>query len=258
MEVRAFTPHLTLIGLMVIASLALAFTVDVSLVDEPGICMELPPQLEEWTGDELRYSHNPETPKQYRVSELEFANLDPDTGERLHTMSLVEYSVLPKDTRFVKSIYTNDVGTQVFTSIVLSGKERSSIHRPQRCLIGQGNTIVKSKEIKVPLEGRSPLRVMVLDTVKNYRDVEGGRKVYQGYYAYWFVGKDRETSNHYERMFWMAWDRVFHSKAHKWAYIAVSGVRDEENPDAYMEEIATFVRKLYPHLLLEEQTMDEG
>ena len=252
MENRTFTPYLVLIGLMILAALALAFTVDVALSDQSGISMELPPSLDgDWVGDELRYSHDRDNPKQYRMSELELPNIDPDTGEKLFTMSYAEYEALPHDTLYVKSIYTNDVDQQVFVSIVLSGKERNSIHRPQRCLVGQGSTITATKYLKIPLEGRNPLKVCILETVRNYRDQEGTQKAYLGYYAYWFVGQGRETPSHYERMFWLAWDRVVHSVAHKWAYIAVSGQREGDESDAYKQEIIDFVQKLYPHLLID-------
>jgi len=254
MELRSFTPYLILIGLMIITALALAFTVDVALDDRPGVRMELPVTLDEWTGDELRYSHEGEADsRQYRVSELELPDMDPVTGEKLFTMSYAEYEALPHDTQFRKSIYTNNVDQKVFVSIVLSGKERNSIHRPQRCLVGQGNTIARTTYMKIPLEGRDPLKLCILETIKNYRDAEGTPWAYHGYYAYWFVGQNRETHSHYERMFWLAWDRVFHSVAHKWAYIAISGRRTDEEDELYQEEITTFVQKLYPHLLLRDE-----
>ncbi len=253
MEKRAFIPHLILIGLLIIASLALAFTVDVTLNDQPGIKMNLPDQLEgDWVGDELRYSHNPENPRQYRMSELDIPNIDPETGEKLHTMSLVEYDALPHDTEFVKSIYTNSAGGQVFVSIVLSGRERDSIHRPQRCLVGQGSKILDTEYIDIPMQGRDPLEVCILKTMKRYRGQDGEMEAYYGYYAYWFVGRNRETASHYERMFWLAWDRVVHSVAHKWAYIAVSGDRLGEESTAYRDQVTEFVQNVYPHLLLDE------
>jgi hypothetical protein len=262
MEINAYKPHLILIGLMIVTALALAFTVDVTLSDQAGVQMKLPASLDGgWVGDELRFSHNAENPKQYRVSELELPNIDPVTGEKLFTMSLPEYDALPHDTEFLKSIYTNDAGTNVFVSIVLSGRERDSIHRPERCLVGQGNTIVNQKfwnflvpqVIEVPLEGRQPLKVAVLETLRNYHDEKGERKTYYGYYAYWFVGQNRETPSHYARMVWLAWDRVINSVAHRWAYIAVSGDRKDETSKEYEQEIVDFVQKLYPHLLVKKQ-----
>jgi hypothetical protein len=262
MQIRAFTPHLILIGLMIIAALALAFTVDVTLSDKAGVRMNLPVLLDGgWSGDELRFSHNAENPKQYRVSELDLPNIDPVTGEKLFTMSLAEYDALPHDTEFLKSIYTNDAADQVFVSLVLSGRERDSIHRPERCLVGQGSTIVNQhfwnvvmpQMIEVPLEGREPLRVAVLETIRNYRGADGTRKVYYGYYAYWFVGQGRETPSHYMRMLWLALDRIAHSISHKWAYVVVAGDRTDEKSKDYEQQIREFVQKLYPHLLVDQQ-----
>jgi hypothetical protein len=259
MEIRSFIPYLILIGLMAVAALALAFTVDVSLSDRAGVVMHLPASLDEWTGDELRYSHNKENPKQYTLSDLEIPDTDPETGEPLFTMSLSEYQELPQDTQFVKSIYTNRANGRVFVSIVLSGKERNSIHRPQRCLVGQGNSIVDTERFEIPLVGRDTLKVDILKTNRKYRDAEGKEAVYYGYYAYWFVGQNRETPSHYERMFWLAWDRVVHSVAHKWAYIAVSGQRaEDDSDDGYKQEITDFIQTLYPHLLVSGNSNGEG
>ena len=79
-----------------------------------------------------------------------------------------------------------------------------------------------------------------------------GEVAYYSYYAYWFAGKDRDTPSHYMRMFWLAWDRVFRSKAHKWAYIAVSGERDDGSLE-YEDTVKEFVAMLYPALQIESE-----
>ncbi|MEN7973873.1 MAG: exosortase-associated EpsI family protein [Verrucomicrobiota bacterium] len=253
MEKSIFKPFLTVMVLMLLASLALAFTVDVTLSDTSGVVMELPDALEGWVGNELRYCHNEECYSktgeqgQYYVRDLEVPSICPDCGESLYTMSWAEYGALPKDTEFVKSAYTNDAGVRVFTSIVLSGRERSSIHRPQRCLKGQGNSIMNEHSFEVPIEGRKPLKVAVIETERLYRTKEGPQ-TYHGYYAYWFVGKDRETSSHYARMFWLGWDRVVRSVSHRWSYIAVSGKREAEGRE-YEAEVADFIRIIYPSIV---------
>ena len=255
MEIRPLTPHLVLIGLIVVTAFALAFTVDVTLSDQAGVSLVLPARIGGWVGDELRYSHDRDNPKQYRVSELDLPDIDPETGEKLFKMSYAEYEALPHDTEFIKSVYTNDVDGSAFVSIVLSGKERNSIHRPQRCLEGQGNTIMGAERFEVPLDGRKPLKVDILKTERRYRNKDGEMDTYYGYYAYWFVGQGRETPSHYERMFWLAWDRVIHSVAHRWAYIAVSGERGGEDSEEYKQGLIDFVQQLYPELLV---NLDEG
>jgi len=71
------------------------------------------------------------------------------------------------------------------------------------------------------------------------------------YYAYWFVGKDRETPHHLERMFWMAYDRIVRNVAHRWAYLSVAGIRDVVGGRLYIEEIKDFVRDFYPQISLQ-------
>lgn len=254
METKIFKPFLIVVSLMVLASLALAFTVDVKLNDIPGVVMKLPSTLEGgWVGNELRYCHNEECYStsalrgQYYMRDLDIPDICPDCGESLHTMSWAEYGVLPKDTEFVKSAFTNEAGGRMFTSIVLSGQERSSIHRPQRCLKGQGNSIMNEHTMEVEIEGRKPLKVAVIETERLYHTEEGAQ-TYFGFYAYWFVGQDRETASHYSRMFWLGWDRVVRSVSHRWAYVAVSGEREAEGRD-YEEKITDFVRLVYPYIV---------
>ena len=253
MEKKLFKPFLSIVVLMAVAVFALAFTVGVELDFVPGVNMGLPEQVEGWTGNELRFCHNPEVcANQYRdaafyINDLEIPDICPDCGEPLHNMSRSEYDALPKDTEFVKSAYTNDAGGRISASIVLSGTARDSIHRPQRCLKGQGNALDGEYTLEVPLEGRAPLKIRVIQATRQFRTAEG-IVPYYSYYAYWFVGQDRETPYHLGRMFWLAWDRVVRSTANRWSYIAVYGAREAEGT-AYETDLIDFVQKVYPHLL---------
>src|SRR5690606_1661415 len=55
----------------------------------------------------------------------------------------VERDILPPDTGYSRRSYValHQPSRQVFLSIVLSGRDRSSIHRPELCVAGQGWTI---------------------------------------------------------------------------------------------------------------------
>lgn len=259
MEKSLFKPFLSIVVLMTLTVFALAFTVGVELDFVPGVAMELPHEVEGWVGNELRFCHNPEAcAKDYQeasfyIRDLEIPDVCPDCGEHLFKMARAEKEALPEDTEFVKSSYTNDASTRLFTSIVLSGTARDSIHRPQRCLKGQGNTIDGEYNLVIPLEGRDSLKIRVIKASRTFRTAEGPMPYYS-YYAYWFVGQDRETPSHYSRMFWLAWDRVVRSKANRWAYIAVSGQREEEGNE-YEKDLIDLVQKIYPYVLTE--TMKE-
>lgn len=259
MERTIYKPFIILVVLMSLAALSLAFTVGVELDFVPGVVMELPEEMDDWAGNELRFCHNPEKcAENYRdasfyIRDLEIPDICPECGMDLYHMSRAEKEQLPDDTEFVKSAYTNEAGVRMFTSIVLSGTARDSIHRPQRCLKGQGNTLEGEYTLKVPMEGRRPLSIRIIKTSRLLR-TKDGVEPYYSYYAYWFVGRERETPYHLGRMFWLAWDRVMHSEASRWAYIAVAGVR-EEGSTAYEEDLTAFVQKLYPHLLPDDSKL---
>lgn len=242
---KEFRPYLNVIVMLVAAIFLLAFTVDVNVSGEAGIVMALPDRLGEWLGDEMRFCHSRDCRAEYYMSDLEGHTTCPKCGGPLAMMSYIESVILPGDTEMLKKRFELPQGRSVFVSIVLSGAARDSIHRPQLCLTGQGYDIIRSHVIQVPIAGRHDLGVMVLDTVRKARTMQGQTVEVPEYYAYWFVGKDRETPYHTTRMIWMGLDRVLYNVAHRWAYIAVGGFR---TPD-YIEEINDFVQLLYPALL---------
>lgn len=248
MEKLPVKPFLIVIGLLIITSLALAFTVDTQVSDEAGVKVELPDRVGDWKGDELRFCQAPACQETHFVSALTNLSVCTKCGGHLETMTKAERDLLPKDTLVLKKRYTSPAGETVFASIVMSGSERSSIHRPQLCLVGQGNEIVKSTVVPVEMTGRDELDVMVLDMLRRWRTSDGRQGEYPSYYAYWFVGKGRETPSHLQRMIWMATDRIFHNTAHRWAYISVSGNRDEEG--RYINGMQQFVANMYPSMVL--------
>lgn len=248
MNKKEIQPFFIMIGLLILTSFALAYTVDVTISDESGVRTEFPREVGSWKGEEIRFCQNPDCRGNFIMSELTDPEVCPECGDELHTMTIAEKALLPPDTILVKNLYLDPEGRRLISSIVLSGRERSSIHRPQLCLTGQGSEIVSSHVIQVPLPGRKPLDVMVLDLIRR-RAV--GKDVFEqySYYAYWFSGKDRETASHVKRMLWMGTDRIFRNVAHRWAYISVSGDR-EASGEAHVQEIEDFVGILYPQITL--------
>jgi hypothetical protein len=247
METKSFKPYFVVIGLMVATSLLLAFTVNVKVSDEAGVRMFLPDQVGQWHGEDILYCQNAACQKDFNGGEIKGSDVCPACGGKLSSMSKAERDMLPSDTGLVRKRYASSDGRVVYVSIVLSGKERGSIHRPQMCLVGQGQEIVRSVTIPVPMNGRKPLDVMSLELLRRYKTAEGQPREYASYYSYWFVGKGRETSSHIQRMIWMATDRIFHNVSHRWAYIAVAGTRDKNSED-YQEEMASFIHDLYPEV----------
>ncbi len=249
MEAHSLKPYFIIILLLVLTSILLAVSVDVQVTDEAGIKIELPNRVGEWFGQQVFYCQNTACQKETRGVDLSIDKPCPYCGGKLDPMTLSEKALLPPDTVLLRKIYTNSAGEAIFSSIVLSGKERASIHRPQICLVGQGQEIVKSSILEVPMEGRGPLQIMVLDLIRRVHNPDGQMFELPSFYAYWFVGKGRETPYHIQRMVWMATDRIFYNRSHRWAYIAVAGMR-QPTSDRYTKQVAAFVQKMYPQILL--------
>ena len=248
-----FGPRLFVVAALAVAAWANVFKVGVANTDEAGIVLELPAQVADWTGIGLLFCPNRNCGAQFLEGQLEDPTVCPKCGATLGNMNWAERSLLPADTGLVRKYYQRPGGGEpLHATIVLSGDDRSSIHRPQVCMTAAGHEIMDERFIRIPLEGRAePLEVMVLDMAKPTAGPDGTPGQYLSYYAYWFVGKGRETASHFERMAWMGYDRVFHGVSHRWAYIALSGQRAPRS-DAHLQTIADFASQLHPALLKPE------
>jgi EpsI family protein len=140
-------------------------------------------------------------------------------------VSAVERAILPPDTGYSRENYVavQDRRDQVFVSIVLSGRDRTSIHRPELCLVGQGWTIEGrfGHAFTYPGAAGGALPATVL-RVQHEAVTPGGRRVVvPALVAYWFVGRDRVVATHWQRMFWGAVDQLRHRQSDRWAYVLV-------------------------------------
>jgi hypothetical protein len=259
-ETGSLWKHCVVILLLVAGAALVVSVVEIRLETQAGVAESLPGTLgDEWVGDSVLFCHNPACGRSWLTREVSTGEGQPPVcpedwqgnpcGAELHTMSLGEHMILPKDTVILKKKYQHqeEADRSVFCSVVFSGEHRTSIHRPETCMVGQGHTIEHSTVIEVPLEGREPLKVMVLHLTRRI----GPQRFQHNYYAYWFVGKDRETPYHHQRMIWMALDKVLRNVSHRWAYISVSGTRDPDLSDTgHYTEIREIVSRLYPEIHL--------
>lgn len=143
-----------------------------------------------------------------------------------------EHNKLPKDTQFARRIYDNGQGSQIECSIVLSGAEQRSIHRPEGCLVGQGWTNIGQKEIPIQLASGHPLIAEEITLEREVPDPNGGVVSVRAFFDYWFVGKDVTTYSEMWRVLSSNWDRVFYNRANRWAYVSVfSLITDNLRPD---------------------------
>jgi hypothetical protein len=246
MNVKRYRHYLVLIGLLSLTSIILIFAVDVNVPSELGIHTELPAEIGNWRGQDLFFCQNESCMRGFASDELVDTNICKVCGGHLRqTWSFGEATVLPPDTILLKKLYTNPGGVKLTVSVVITGKEQGSIHRPQMCLTGQGYEIVSEKKMEVPIAEKKNLGMEVLSIVKRYHRPDGTVMEQPGVFAYWFVGKGRETSSHLLRVFYTMVDRIVFSRASRWAYIAIADMTGSDS-DADIQLIREFIQLLHP------------
>ena len=136
----------------------------------------------------------------------------------------IEVATLPRDTTFGRRMYSqirDGQTNQVMLGIVLMGADRTSLHKPQFCLVGQGWRIDKTERITVPIDRPHPyaLPVMKLTASKGLTLPDGRTATWHGIYMYWFVAENSLTANHWERMWWMSKNLLLTGTLQRWAYV---------------------------------------
>jgi len=137
-------------------------------------------------------------------------------------VTAAERAILPPDTGYSRKDYAavSNSAQRVFFSIVLSGRDRSSIHRPELCVVGQGWTIQAVTEHRFSTPGRVPggFPATVLHVRREVQTPRGVVVVPQ-LIVYSFVGGDTIERTYWRRLARDAWNRVFHARADRWAYV---------------------------------------
>lgn len=176
-----------------------------------------------------------------------------------------ELGILPKDTTFARATYGPLDAPRIeriLCSIVLSGSERRSIHRPERCLPAQGWRIDSSQTESIPLESEHTLQVTALLLDKPVTLSNGQPFTLRSYYLYWFVGKDVTTAHQYQRILMTNWDLLIHRVNQRWAYVIVSANITKDwrpdglDPDQTLAELKQFIHDSVPSYMLTEIPKD--
>ena len=150
-------------------------------------------------------------------------------------VSSIEREILPPDTGFSRKQYValDAPGKVVFLSIVLSGRDRTSIHRPELCLVGQGWTIgaVADHRFAYPGDPAGDFQATLLRLHRDMQTPRGTVRVPQ-LVAYWFVGGDTVVATHWQLEAADAWNRVRHARADRWAYVLMQTDAQDGEPAA--------------------------
>jgi len=210
------------------------------------IAADQPVQIGEFRGRTPWFCQNDQCLATFDADELVRADTNtppvcPRCGQPLARISLGEKNLLPADTRILKRNYSRGDGTMVDMTVVVSGKSRLSIHRPEMCLPGQGFQILSSQVRTLNLGHGKTLSVKI---VKAARAGEGPIG-----FMYWFVNPRCETASHWVRIFSDVWDRSVHNRVNRWCMVTVFTTQSLDDPET-LRNLESLLGEWYPRMLL--------
>ena len=157
---------------------------------------------------------------------------------------------LPQDTSFGQRVYKAPDGFQTSVNVVLMGRDRTSIHKTEFCLEGQGWVIDRnvSSDATVRMDRPFPYDLPVTKFVATKQVTLQGQSVTaRGIYVLWFVAdNDEYTSRHWQRMWWMARDLFRTGVLQRWAMIGYFTVCAPGHEDAAFERLKKLMAASVP------------
>src|SRR5215469_3085062 len=101
----------------------------------------------------------------------------------------VAIGYFPKDTSYAERIYIAPDKFWVQSTAILMGADRTSIHRPEFCLPGQGWTIDDKKPLDIPINDQPAyhLQAAAWKLSQIAQDNDGQKVKVAAVYVYWYV-----------------------------------------------------------------------
>src|SRR4051812_15896719 len=170
-------------------------------------------------------------------------------------VSEAETNTLPKDTSFGKRLYTCSDGFEISLNVVLMGSDRTSLHKPQFCLTGQGWCVNQAATVKTNLQIQQPhpydLPVVELLVNKEKSPVSG-------IYVYYYVTDQALSAgtSGFERMWEMARDVLSTGTLQRWAYVSYFVTCRPGQEEMALERVKQFITAATPEFQLYPRAND--
>jgi hypothetical protein len=173
---------------------------------------------------------------------LGFASTSRDLDEK-------SLEMLPKDTSSAEKLYYQPGSVPIVASVVLMGTDRTSIHKAEYCLQGQGLHIEQMTKDSVRMTQPQPYDLPVIKLIATGTELVDGKKITRKcVYVYWYVA-DGALSNDprgIERMWDMSKKLLFTGVLQRWAYVRFYAFCDPGQEDATYESIKRMITAAVP------------
>ncbi len=168
----------------------------------------------------------------------------------------VVLNYLPKDTSFVERCYTPaDNSPGIYATIILMGADRTSIHRPEYCLAGQGFTCDEKVVVNIPVGGPKPYQLPVAKwkVSRVVQQPDGQSVKISGVYVFWFVADNEHTTGNVQFQCYLVRDLLLKGVLQRWAYISYFAPCLPGQEDATFERTKKLIAASVPEFQLPSQ-----
>ena len=222
------------VGMALLTTVMCYIFPNASIDTEPGLIMWLPTETSDLEGKEV-------------------------------SISMVEAKTLPIDTTYLKMSYSPKFNfgsapnwwDELSATLILSGKDRRSLHEPEICLDAQGWVIEKRNPLSIKTKGGDlevmdlQLRRFVVVDGDYLLDENGERIPLYAHYLYWWVSRDGSTAHTDERVLQTVLDNFLRNQNSRWRYPSVMvHVDPRQNPQegkkAALERAVSFIQEYAP------------
>jgi hypothetical protein len=159
-----------------------------------------------------------------------------------------ELTGLPKDTTFGRRFYPMADDFRPTITVVLMGTDRTSIHEPKFCLVGNGWVIAKTEHVPLRIDRPYQYDIPAIKLTASTRGLDKQRQPVSvsGIYVYWFVTADKITSDQGVRLWSIAKRMVKEGELERWAYISYFATCAPGQEKSTFEHLQRFIRASVP------------
>ena len=181
------------------------------------------------------------------------AYICPDCGSPLSLISIGEKKQLPNNTPIFRKLYHTgeDKLNGITATVVFSGIERRSIHKPQVCLESQNSRITHDYPMEFEVANGGVITLRILQIQQTF-----GPEIHHSVYAYWLFNPELETDSHNERFLRMCIDNAFRKYRPRWGYASMAFQIDSQNPVLWKAKLSDFMRHFYPLITETRKELD--
>jgi hypothetical protein len=161
--------------------------------------------------------------------------------------------MLPKDTSYAEREYYWTDALPIISSVVMMGTDRTSIHKAEYCLKGQGLNIDQMKQETIRMYEPQPYDLPVIKILASGSFTDGDKtRKFSCVDVYWYVADGALSNDHtgFGRMWSMTKQLVFTGVLQRWAYVRFIATCQPGQEDATYERIKQMIAASVPQFQL--------